>query len=244
MTGRKILESSAKSNLKKIQLELGGKSANIVCADADLEEAIKWTTGGIFNNHGQSCNAGSRIYVHESIADRFIQRFKEEALAIKVGDPFADDTFQGPQISQVQFDKILGYIESGKKQGAKVVTGGARWGTEGYFVQPTVFAGCRDDMTIMQEEIFGPVVSIATFKTVEEAIERANGTSYGLAGGVFTKDISTAIRVSNELKAGTVWVNCFDLFDQVSQAYPFWSINYPVRRLTYMAQSLFIFYLR
>ncbi|RUP46604.1 hypothetical protein BC936DRAFT_146743 [Jimgerdemannia flammicorona] len=216
LTGRKILESSAKSNLKKIQLELGGKSANIVCADADLDEAVKWTTAGIFNNHGQSCNAGSRIYVHESLAHEFIERFKKEALAIKVGDPFHEETFQGPQISQVQFDKILGYIESGKKEGARVVTGGARWGTVGYFVQPTVFADCKDEMKIMQEEIFGPVVSIATFKTVEEAIERANGTSYGLAGGVFTKDLSTAIRVSNELKAGTVWVNCFDLFDQQS----------------------------
>ena len=213
-TGRKIMESSASSNIKKLQLELGGKSAQIVCADADLESAAYWACGGIFNNHGQSCNAGSRIFVHESVHDKFVQLFIAEAKKIKIGDPFEEDTFQGPQINKSQFEKILGYIEIGKKEGAKLAYGGKRWGNIGYYIEPTVFVNCHNGMRIMREEIFGPVVAIGTFKTVEEAIELANDSDYGLAGGVYTKNIDIATKVTNEVRAGTMWINCYDVFDQ------------------------------
>ncbi|KAG1444538.1 hypothetical protein G6F56_010260 [Rhizopus delemar] len=214
VTGRKIMESSASSNIKKLQLELGGKSAQIVCADADLKSAAYWACGGIFNNHGQSCNAGSRIFVHESVHDKFLELFIEETKKIKIGDPFDEDTFQGPQISEPQFDKILNYIKVGKEEGAEVAYGGNRWGSKGYYIEPTVFINCKNNMRIMQEEIFGPVVAISTFKTIEEAIDLANDSDYGLAGGVYTKDIDTSIKVTSEVKAGTMWVNCFDVFDQ------------------------------
>ncbi|KAI8393966.1 aldehyde dehydrogenase [Radiomyces spectabilis] len=215
LTGRKIMEGSSGSNLKKLQLELGGKSAQIVCADADLENAAVQAAGGIFNNHGQSCNAGSRIFVHESIHDKFLELFvKATQENFKVGDPFDEDTIQGPQINKSQFEKILNYIEIGKQEGAKLVYGGKRLGNRGYYIEPTVFTNCHNNMRIMREEIFGPVVAIGTFKTVEEAIELANDSDYGLAGGVYTTNLDTAIRVSNEIKAGTIWVNCFDVFDQ------------------------------
>ncbi|CAO3683261.1 unnamed protein product [Rhizopus stolonifer] len=214
VTGRKVMESSASSNIKKLQLELGGKSAQIVCADADLKSAAYWACGGIFNNHGQSCNAGSRIFVHESVHDKFLELFIEETKKIKIGDPFDEDTFQGPQISKSQFDKILNYIKVGKEEGANVAYGGNRWGSKGYYIEPTVFVNCKNNMRIMQEEIFGPVVAIGTFKTIEEAIDLANDSDYGLAGGVYTKDIDTSIKVTSEVKAGTMWVNCFDVFDQ------------------------------
>ncbi|KAF1798190.1 aldehyde dehydrogenase domain-containing protein [Mucor lusitanicus] len=214
VTGRKILESSASSNLKKLQLELGGKSAQIVCADADLANAAVQAHGGIFNNHGQSCNAGSRILVHEDVFDKFMELFIAETKKIKIGDPFDEETFQGPQINKSQFDKILNYIKIGQEEGAKLALGGKRWGEKGYYIEPTIFTHCKNNMRIMQEEIFGPVVAIATFKTVEEAIEIANDSDYGLAGGVYTSNLDTAITVTNELQAGTVWVNCFDVFDQ------------------------------
>lgn len=216
VTGRKIMEASSSSNLKELQLELGGKSAQIVCADADLKQAAEWACGAIFNNHGQSCNAGSRILVHESVPDKFVELFIEHAKKmIKIGDPFDPDTFQGPQISKAQFDKIMGYIEISKKDGAKVSYGGKRWGTKGYYVEPTVFIGCKNSMRIMREEIFGPVVAMATSKTIDEAIEIANDSDYDLAGGVFTQDLYTAMKVVNEVKTGTMWVNCFD--DLISQ---------------------------
>ncbi|KAI8889564.1 aldehyde dehydrogenase [Backusella circina FSU 941] len=213
-TGRKIMEASSSSNIKKLQLELGGKSAQIVLADADLANAAYWACGGIFNNHGQSCNAGSRIFVHESVHDKFVELFIEETKKIKIGDPFDDETFQGPQINKSQFDKILSYIEIGKNEGAKVAYGGKRWGNRGYYVEPTVFINCNNNMRVMREEIFGPVVAIGTFKTVEEAIELANDSDYGLAGGVYTTDLDLAIKVTNEVRAGTMWVNCYDVFDQ------------------------------
>ncbi|CAO3657191.1 unnamed protein product [Mucor hiemalis] len=214
VTGRKIMESSASSNLKKLQLELGGKSAQIVCADAKLKEAAFWACGGIFNNHGQSCNAGSRILVQEDVYEEFIALFIAEAKKIVIGDPFAEDTFQGPQINKAQFEKILNYIKIGEEEGAKVALGGKRWGDKGYYIEPTVLTHCKNNFRVMQEEIFGPVVAVATFKTIEEAIEMANDSEYGLAGGVYTSDLDTAITVSNEVQAGTMWVNCFDVFDQ------------------------------
>ncbi|CAG8547329.1 27061_t:CDS:2 [Dentiscutata erythropus] len=210
-TGRSILKASADSNLKKVSLELGGKSPNIIFADSDLEDAVKWSYQGIFSNHGQCCCAGSRVYVEDSIYDKFVEKFKVYAENLKVGDPFHEDTFQGPQVSQRQFDRIMSYIESGKKEGATLLLGGKRHGDKGYFICPTIFTDVNENMKIMQEEIFGPVVAIAKFKTVDEVIEKAHLTKYGLAAAVFTKDISRAIKVSNALRAGTVWVNCYNV---------------------------------
>ncbi|KAL2870276.1 aldehyde dehydrogenase family protein [Aspergillus lucknowensis] len=208
--GRQILQAAAKSNLKKVTLELGGKSPNIILPDANLEEAIGWVNLGIFFNHGQCCCAGSRILVHEAIYDEFLARFKTRAEQNKVGNPFNPETFQGPQVSQVQYDRIMGYIEAGKRAGAKVITGGSRHGGEGYYIQPTIFAGVDENMTIVKEEIFGPVCTVQKVRSEEEAIEMANNTNYGLAAAVHTTNINTAIRVSNAIKAGTVWVNNYN----------------------------------
>jgi aldehyde dehydrogenase (NAD+) len=207
LVGREIMRSAALSNLKKVTLELGGKSPNIVFNDANIDNAISWANFGIFYNHGQSCCAGSRIYVQAGIYDDFIARFKTRALANKVGDPFARDTFQGPQVSKLQFDRIMGYIEDGKKSGATVVTGGERYGNKGYFIKPTVFADVTEDMKIVKEEIFGPVVTISKFETEEEVIKAANDSTFGLASAVHTANINTAVSVANRLRAGTVWVN-------------------------------------
>ena len=211
VVGRTILQASAKSNLKKVTLELGGKSPNIVFNDANLEDAISWVNFGIFFNHGQCCCAGSRIYVQSGIYDKFIEAFKARTAKNVVGDPFAADTFQGPQVSQLQFDRIMAYIKSGKEAGAKVETGGERKGDKGYFIQPTIFSGVSEDMKIMQEEIFGPVCSISKFETEDEVVKSGNETTYGLAAAIHTKDLNTAIRVANKLKAGTVWVNNYNM---------------------------------
>jgi aldehyde dehydrogenase (NAD+) len=210
VVGRQIMKSAAGSNLKKVTLELGGKSPNIVFADADLDEAIHWVNFGIYFNHGQACCAGSRIYVQEEIYDKFIQRFKERAAQNAVGDPFAADTFQGPQVSQLQFDRIMGYIEEGKKSGATVETGGNRKGDKGYFIEPTIFSNVTEDMKIQQEEIFGPVCTISKFKTKADVIKIGNNTTYGLAAAVHTSNLTTAIEVANALRAGTVWVNSYN----------------------------------
>lgn len=206
--GRSIMKAAAASNLKKVTLELGGKSPNVVFDDADIESAIEWVNFGIYFNHGQCCCAGTRIYVQEGVYDKFLEAFKKRAASNTVGDPFHEKTFQGPQISQVQYDRIMGYIDSGKKAGATVETGGERHGDKGYFIQPTIFSDVKPDMDIMREEIFGPVCAIAKFKDEEEVLALANDSSYGLAAAVHTKDVTRAIRVSNALQAGTVWVNC------------------------------------
>merc|ERR1711977_220856 len=177
VVGRQILKAAASSNLKKVTLELGGKSPNIVFEDADIDNAISWVNFGIFFNHGQCCCAGSRVYVQESIYDKFVQKFKERAAKNVVGDPFAADTFQGPQVSKLQFDRIMEYIQAGKDAGATVETGGKRKGDKGYFIEPTIFSNVTEDMKIVQEEIFGPVCSIAKFKTKEEAIKLGNDTT-------------------------------------------------------------------
>lgn len=213
LIGRTIMKAAADSNLKKVTLELGGKSPNIVFNDADIEQTISWVNFGIYYNHGQCCCAGSRIYVQEGIYDKFLEAFKKRAQANAVGDPFDEKTFQGPQVSQLQYDRIMGYIEEGKKAGAKVETGGERHGDKGYFIQPTIFSGVTHDMKIMQEEIFGPVCTIAKFKDEEEVIKAGNNTTYGLAAAVHTTDLNTAIRVSNALKAGTVWVNQYNMLN-------------------------------
>jgi len=210
VVGRTILKAAASSNLKKVTLELGGKSPNIVFADADIDNAISWVNFGIFFNHGQCCCAGSRVYVQDTIYDKFLEKFKARASKNVVGDPFAKDTFQGPQVSQVQFDRIMDYIKQGEEGGAKVEIGGKRKGDKGYFIEPTIFSNVTEDMKIVQEEIFGPVVTISKFSTKEEVIKAGNGTTYGLAAAIHTTNLNTAIEVSNALKAGTVWVNTYN----------------------------------
>ncbi|KAI9471985.1 MAG: aldehyde dehydrogenase domain-containing protein [Benjaminiella poitrasii] len=211
--GRSVMKAAAESNLKKVTLELGGKSPNIIFDDADLDQAVRWAHKGIFFNHGQCCCAGSRIYVQASIHDEFLRKFKEYTSQTKLGDPHDDDTFQGPQVSQTQFDRIMKYIESGKEQGATCYMGGNRWGNEGYFIEPTVFTDVKEDMTIVREEIFGPVVTVSKFNDVDDVLNMALDTEYGLAAAVFTKDTARAIDVSNRLAAGTVWVNCYNELD-------------------------------
>jgi aldehyde dehydrogenase (NAD+) len=211
--GRLIMEAAAKSNLKRISLELGGKSPNIIFADTDLDEAVEGAHLGLFVNQGQSCCAGSRVFVEETIYDEFVEKSIARARKRRVGDPLDPRTDQGPQVSASQFDRILGYIESGKREGATLACGGERVGDRGYFIQPTVFSDVRDEMKIAREEIFGPVMSIIRFKDMDEVIARANHTTYGLAAGVWTRDIKKAHAVANSMRAGTVWVNCYHVLD-------------------------------
>jgi aldehyde dehydrogenase (NAD+) len=209
----KIIQKNAADTLKRTTFELGGKSPNVIFADCDLDQAVDGAFHAIYFHGGQCCTAGSRLFVEEKIQEEFVKRFAEKAKARRVGDPLDDTTEQGPQVSQEQLDKILGYIDLGQKQGAKLVVGGQRVGAKGFFVSPTVFAGVKDDMTIAQDEIFGPVVSVLTFKTMEEVLERANRTSYGLAAAVFTKSIDKAHAYAKHVRAGTVWVNCYHVVD-------------------------------
>jgi len=209
--GRLIMEAAAQSNLKRITLELGGKSPNIVFQDADLDRRPH--TFGLFFNQGQTCTAGSRVFVQQQIYDQFVERSAARARKRVVGDPSDPRTEQGPQIDQSQFDKIMNYIESGRTEGAKLVCGGERIGDRGYFIQPTIFSNVRDETKIAKEEIFGPVMSIIPFKTIDEVIERANRTSYGLVAAVWTSDIKKAHAVANSVRAGTVWLNCYNLLD-------------------------------
>ncbi|TKR89517.1 hypothetical protein L596_013610 [Steinernema carpocapsae] len=211
--GRKVMTAASESNLKRITLELGGKSPNIIFNDADMELAVQQAHNGIFFNHGQCCCAGSRTFVEAKIYDEFIDRSKEMAQKRVVGDPFDLKTDQGPQIDQEQLKKILQYIELGKRQGAQLVTGGRRRGDQGYFVEPTIFANVDDQMKIAQEEIFGPVMSVIRFEGMEDLVEKANNTIYGLAAAVVTKDVDKALHVANNIRAGTVWVNCYNVFD-------------------------------
>lgn len=210
--GKLVMEAAAKTNLKRVTLELGGKSPNIVFKDADLEHAIQTSSFGLFFNQGQCCCAGSRIFVEADIYDEFVQRSVEGAKKRAIGDPFNPKTEQGPQIDQEQMNKILDLIDSGNKEGAKMLCGGGRYGDRGYFVQPTIFADVQDGMRIAREEIFGPVMQILKFNSVDELLERANKTEYGLAASVFTRDIDKALYFSSGLRAGTIWINCYDVF--------------------------------
>jgi aldehyde dehydrogenase (NAD+) len=212
-TGQIIMEAAAKSNLKRVSLELGGKSPNVVFADADLDAAVEGAYFGLFFNQGQCCCAGSRLFVEEKVHDAFVEKLVNKAKTQKVGDPFELDTTQGPQVSQEQCERIMGYIDAGRKEGAKLLIGGDRVGGKGYFVQPTVFEGVKDEMKIAQEEIFGPVMSVLRFKDVDEVIKRGNRSTFGLAAAVWTRDIKKAMKISNSLRAGTIWVNCYDVFD-------------------------------
>ncbi len=201
----------ASVNLKNITLETGGMSPLIVFADADLDEAVKWSHAGIISNMGQICTAASRILVEESIYDKFLGLFKDQVKEVsKIGDPFKYNTFQGPQVTQAQYEKVLAYIESRKSEGATLATGSEAYkdvGGKGFFIAPTVFTNVKDNMKIYCEEIFGPFVVIASFKTEEEAIDGANDTIYGLGSAVFTENLTKAHRVARRIEAGMVWTS-------------------------------------
>jgi aldehyde dehydrogenase (NAD+) len=211
--GRLIMAAAAQSNLKRVTLELGGKSPNIIFEDTDLDAAVEGAHMGIFVNQGQSCCAGSRVFVEEKIYHQFVEKSVARAQDRRVGDPLDPSTQQGPQVDQSQFDRVMGYIDSGRSDGATLAYGGERVGNRGYFIRPTVFADVQDDMKIAREEIFGPVMSVIAFKDVDEVIARANHTNYGLAAGVWTRDIKKALAVANGVRAGTVWVNCYHVLD-------------------------------
>ena len=210
--GQAVMRNAA-SNVKKIGLELGGKSPNVIFKDADLEGAVEWAMLGIFLNQGQICSAGSRILVEESFHDEFGKRLVERANNINLGNPL-NNPDMGPIVNEIQMNRVLDYIEIGKKEGAKCICGGYRYLEDecknGYFIKPTIFDECSRDMRIVKEEIFGPVVTIQTFKTEKEAIEMANDSPYGLAGAVFTSDGSKALRVIKEIRAGITWINCYN----------------------------------
>ena len=214
-TGREIIKASA-GNMKRLQLELGGKSPDVVFADADLDKAVPGAAMGVFNNTGQICFAGTRLFVQRSIQAEFVERLSTYTRSLKVGDALAPDTTLGPLISRRQLERVLGYIEIGGQEGAELVSGGGRLGGEmagGYYVEPTVFCNVSNAMTIAREEIFGPVASVIPFDTVEEALTLANATDYGLASGVWTSNVNTALKMANGIEAGTVWVNCYGLVD-------------------------------
>eukprot|EP00122_Pirum_gemmata_P006529 Pgem_evm1s5971 len=255
--GKMIQKYSADSNLKRVTLELGGKSPMIICEDADLAQAVEVAHIGLFMNHGQCCCAGSRTYVHESVYDEFVKKVVAKTKSMKVGSMFCPDTVQGPQVDDIQFNTVMDYINKGKKEGfmafynfnilscnlrkitfhnidilidtdtdtdtdnnnkgkaagATCLAGGNRVGEKGYFIEPTVFTDVTEDMAIAQEEIFGPVMSIMKFKSVDEIIERANRTHYGLAAGICVKDIGVAIKMAKSIRAGTVWINSYNNFD-------------------------------
>jgi len=214
--GLKIIEMAAQSNMKRVTLELGGKSPMIICDDADIDQAVAAADFGLFFNAGQCCCASTRILIQDTVYDEVVAKCVEAAQKKKLCSPKDADCSQGPQVDKIQFDKILGYIESGKKEGATVECGGGRHGDKGYFIQPTVFGNVEDSMKIAQEEIFGPVMQCLKFKTIDEAVRRANDTKYGLAAGVCSRDIGKAIGIAKRLKAGSVWINCWDQFDDAT----------------------------
>lgn len=211
--GKKIAQAAGKTNLKKVTLELGGKSPNVVYADADLENAVAGAANAIFFNHGQCCNAGSRLYVQDDVFDDIVSGVSEQARGMKVGSGLDPETNMGPLISDEQFQKVLGYMDSGKSDGAEAVVGGGRVGDKGYFVEPTILTNTNSEMSVVREEIFGPVVVAQPFSDPEELMPEANGTNFGLAAGVFTSDVSKAHRTAERLRAGTVWVNTYHVFD-------------------------------
>lgn len=219
-TARKLVQSSSVSNLKRLSLELGGKSPLIVFPDADFDTALKAALWGIFGGKGEVCSAGSRILVHADLYPRFVDELAAKARALRLGDPLDPRTQMGALISGRQMDRVLDFIESGKSDGARLVCGGERDNegakARGFFVKPTVFADVASEMRIAREEIFGPVVCCLPFRDAEDAIRIANGTVYGLAAGVWTRDIALAHRMAAEIKAGTVWVNSYNVFDAAS----------------------------
>jgi phenylacetaldehyde dehydrogenase len=210
--GKLILQAAA-GNLKKVSLELGGKSPNIVCDDADLEVAIPGAASAIFFNHGQCCCAGSRLYVEKKVFDKVVEGVSEQAKRIKLGSGMDPGTEMGPLVSSEQFQRVTGYLEAGRSQGAKTVVGGKRSGSKGYFVEPTVLVDVKPDMKVVNEEIFGPVVVAMPVRDMSEVQAATNQTNYGLAVGIWTNDIAKAHSRASQLRAGTVWINCYNIFD-------------------------------
>jgi acyl-CoA reductase-like NAD-dependent aldehyde dehydrogenase len=217
--GREIVHASA-GNLKRVALELGGKSPNVIFADAEMPAAVPGAAGGIFYNMGQDCAAGSRLFVERPVYEEVVEGLSREADALKLGNGFAEGVDQGPLVSREQFDRVVGYLEAGPAEGARAATGGAAASGDGleagYFVQPTVFADASNDMRIAREEIFGPVVTVIPFENLEDAVAQGNATSYGLGSGVWTRDIKKAHRAAAALKAGSVWINCYNVYDAAS----------------------------
>jgi phenylacetaldehyde dehydrogenase len=209
----KLIVQAAVGNLKKLTLELGGKSPNIVFSDADPEGAIAGAANAIFFNHGQCCVAGSRLFVQEDRFDDVVAGVTEIAKSIKLGDGMDPETQMGPLVSDEQLQRVTGFLESGKSDGATALTGGGRRGDRGYFVEPTVLTNTRPDMRVVREEIFGPVVVAAPFQTLDDIAQVANDTPYGLGAGIWTKDISKAHLLAKKIRAGTVWINCYNIFD-------------------------------
>jgi aldehyde dehydrogenase (NAD+) len=216
LTGQAIIRASA-GNLKRVSLELGGKSPDIVFADADLDAAVPGTAMGVFNNAGQICHAGSRLFVQAGVYEEFLDRFAEFGQALRVGNGLDPDTQIGPVVSAQQLDRVTGYIDAGRRAGATVVIGGDRLTdadhAAGYFIPPTVFTGVDAGMSILRDEIFGPVVSVLPFDDVDDVAVQANATIFGLASGVWTRDVGTAHRLAEAIHAGTVWVNCYSIYD-------------------------------
>jgi aldehyde dehydrogenase (NAD+) len=214
-TGREIIKASA-GNMKRVQLELGGKSPDIVFADANLDKAVPGAAMGVYNNSGQICSAGTRIFVQRSIQQEFVARMVDYTKTIQVGDPFDPESQLGPIVSKRQMEKVIEYVSIGRDEGAELVAGGNRLGgdlAEGYFISPTVFSNVSNDMRIAREEIFGPVASIIPFDTVEEAMWLGNDTIYGLGGAVWTTNVATMMRAMHGIKAGKLWINCYGLAD-------------------------------
>jgi phenylacetaldehyde dehydrogenase len=209
----KLIVHAAAGNLKKVSLELGGKSPNVVFKDADLDSAIPGAASAIFFNHGQCCCAGSRLYIEKSVFDQVVEGVANEARKLKVGSGLDPETSMGPLVSEEQMNKVCGYLESGLSEGAKAVVGGHRKGDKGYFVEPTVLVNTTEDMKVVKEEIFGPVVTAMPFDSPEELLPRANDSEFGLAAAVWTRDIGKAHSVAEQLRAGTVWINCYNIFD-------------------------------
>ena len=209
----KLIVQAAAGNLKKVSLELGGKSPNIVFDDADMSRTIRGAAGAIFFNHGQCCCAGSRLYIENSIFDKVVEGVAEEARKINVGHGFHEDTHMGPLVSQEQLERVTGFMESGFSEGAEAVVGGRKKPGPGYFVEPTVMVKTSPKMKVVREEIFGPVVCATPFRDIDQLIAEANQSEYGLAAGIWTRDISKAHAIANKLRAGTVWINCYNVFD-------------------------------
>ncbi|CAA0806440.1 Aldehyde dehydrogenase family 2 member C4, partial [Striga hermonthica] len=212
--GRLVMQAAAQSNLKPVSLELGGKSPFIIFDDVDVDKIADLALMGVLFNKGEVCVAGSRVFVQEGIYDKFVPKLVEKAKKWVVGDPFDPNVHQGPQVSKKQYETILAFIEKGKKEGATLLTGGKPIDMRGYYIEPTIFTEVTDDMTIAKEEIFGPVMCVMKFKTMEEVIKRANDTKYGLAAGIMTNDLNIMNTVSRSIRAGVIWVNCYFAFDR------------------------------